>query len=75
MVQFQDQDITIKYDKIQKYIDQHCDFFVARGITTVYNTQARPIRLPVADLVYNSNQEQILFQIAQRQWVQQVTIE
>ena len=74
-VQFRDRDLTIKYDKIQKYIDQHCDFFVARGITTVYNTQATPIRLPVADLVHNSNQEQILFQIAQRQWVQQVTIE
>jgi hypothetical protein len=74
-VQFQDQDLALKYGKIQKYIDQHCDFFVAHGITTVYNTQARPIRLPVADLVYNSNQEQILSQIAQRQWVQQVTIE
>ena len=74
-VQFQDQDLTDRYGKIQKYIDQHCDFFVARGITNVYNTQARPIRLPVADLVYNGNQEQILSQIAERQWVQQVTIE
>jgi hypothetical protein len=74
-VQFRDQDLTDRYGKIQKYIDQHRDFFVARGITNVYNTQARPIRLPVADLVDNSNQEQILSQIAQRQWVQQVTIE
>lgn len=74
-VQFQDQDLTERYGKIQKYIDQHCDFFVARGITNVYNTQARPIRLPVADLVYTGNQEQILAQIAERQWVQQVTIQ
>ncbi len=74
-VQFQDQDLMDRYGKIQKYIDQHSDFFVARGITSVYNTQARPIRLPVADLVYNGNQEQILAQIAQRQWVQQATIE
>lgn len=74
-VQFRDQDLTDCYGKIQTYIDQHRDFFVARGITNVYNTQARPLRLPVADLVYNGNQEQILSQIAERQWVQQVTIE
>jgi hypothetical protein len=74
-VQFRDQDLTDRYGKIQKYIDQHRDFFVARGITNVYNTQARPIRLPVADLVYTGNQEQILHQIAERQWVQQVTIQ
>jgi hypothetical protein len=73
-VQFRDQDLTDRYGKIEKYIDQHREFFVARGITNVYNTQARPIRLPVADLVDNSNQEQILAQIAERQWVQQVTI-
>jgi hypothetical protein len=73
-VQFQDQDLTDRYGKIQKYIDQHRDFFIARGITNVYNTQARPIRLPVADLVDNGNQEQILALIAGRQWVQQVTI-
>jgi len=73
-VQFRDQDLTERYGKIQKYIDQHRDFFVARGITNVYNTQARPIRLPVADLVYNGNRDQLLAQIARRQWVQQVTI-
>ena len=74
-VQFRDQDLMPSYGKIQKYIDQHRDFFVAQGITNVYNTQARPIRLPVADLVYDGNQEQILAQIVERQWVQQVTIE
>jgi hypothetical protein len=74
-VQFRDQDLTDRYGKIQKYIDQHRDFFIARGITNVYNTQARPVRLPVADLIYDGNQEQILAQIAQRQWVQQVTIQ
>ena len=73
-IQFYCLDLTPRYGKIQTYIDQHRDFFVARGITNVYNTQARPLRLPVADLVYNGNQEQILSQIAERQWVQQVTI-
>jgi hypothetical protein len=74
-IQFHDQDLTDRYGKMQRYIDQHRDFFVARGITNVYNTQARPIRLPVADLIDNSNQEQILAQIAKSQWVQQVTIQ
>lgn len=74
-IQFYCLDLTPRYGKIQAYIDQHCDFFVARNITNVYNTQAIPLRLPVADLVYNGNQEQILAQIAERQWVQQVTIQ
>ena len=74
-VQFRNQDLTNRYHKIQNYIDQHRDFFLARGITNVYNTQARPLRLPVADLVYNGSQEQIIAQIAERQWVQQVTIQ
>ena len=73
-IQFYCLDLTPRYGKIQTYIDQHRDFFVARNITTVYNTQARPLRLPVADLVYNGNQEQLLSQIVKRQWVQQVTI-
>jgi len=54
-IQFYNRDLTERYGKIQKYIDQHRDFFLARGITNVYNTQARPVRLPVADLVHNSN--------------------
>jgi len=73
-VQFRDQDLTPSYGKVQQYIDQHSNFFLAQGITNVYNTQARPVRFPVADLVYNGNREQILAQIAERQWVQQVTI-
>ena len=74
-IQFYDRDLTERYGKVQKYIDEHGDFFVARGITNVYNTQARPVRFPVADLVYNGDQEQILAQITERQWVQQVTIQ
>lgn len=74
-IQFHDLDLKLQCDKIQKYIDQHQDFFVAQGITSVYNTQARPIRLPVADLVYNGDQDKILSQIALNQWVHKVTIE
>lgn len=74
-VQFSDQDLTPRYDKIQRYIDEHLDFFVARGITSVYNVQARPVRFGIADLIYDGNREQLIAQIAQRQWVQQATIE
>jgi hypothetical protein len=74
-IQFYDQDLTDRYGKVQQYIDQHCDFFVAHGITNVYNTQARPQRFPVADLIYTGNRDQLLANIAARQWVQQATIE
>jgi hypothetical protein len=74
-VQFYNRDLTNKHKEIQQYIDNHRDFFLARGITSVYNTQARPLRFPVADLIYNGDRDQLLAQIAERQWVQQVTIE
>jgi hypothetical protein len=41
----------------------------------VYNIKAQPLRFPVADLEYTGSREKLLFQIAQRQWVQQVTLE
>lgn len=74
-IQFYDRDLTERYGKVQRYIDQHCDFFLARGIISVYNTQARPVRFPVADLIYDGNRDRLLANIAQRQWVQQATIE
>lgn len=74
-VQFSDRDLTEKFKGIQSYIDYHKDFFLAHGITSVYNTQARPMRFPVADLIFDGNCEQLLASIAERQWVQQVTIE
>jgi hypothetical protein len=74
-VQFHNQDLTERYGKVQQYIDQHRDFFLAYNITNVYNTQARPQRFPVADLTYTGNREQLLADIAARQWVQQATIE
>jgi len=73
-VQFHNQDLTERYGKVQQYIDQHRDFFLAHSITNVYNTQARPQRFPVADLIYTGNCDQLLADIAARQWVQQATI-
>jgi len=74
-ISFYDQDLTDLYGKIQCYIDQHLDFFIARGITSVYNTQARPLRFGVADLIYDGDRDRLLDDIAARQWVQQATIE
>ena len=74
-IQFHDQDLTERYGKVQQYIDQHRDFFVAHSITNVYNTQARPQRFPVADLIYDGDRDRLLADIALRQWVQQATIE
>jgi hypothetical protein len=74
-IQFHDRDLTDRYGKVQQYIDQHGDFFLAHGITSVYNIQARPQRFPVADLIYTGNRNQLLADIAARQWIQQATIE
>jgi hypothetical protein len=74
-IQFYDRDLAEQYGKVQRYIDEHRDFFVAHGITSVYNTQARPVRFPVADLVYNGNLDRLLADIAKKQWVQQAIIE
>jgi len=41
----------------------------------VYNTQARPLRFGIADLIYDGDRDRLLADIAARQWVQQATIE
>lgn len=74
-VHFYDRNLSEIYGKVQRYIDQHQDFFVAHSITSVYNIKAQPLRYPVAELLYNGNKEQLLKEIAQRQWVQQVILE
>lgn len=74
-VQFHDQNLAEKYGQMQSYIDQHPEFFVAQNITSVYNIKAQPLRFPVADLIYQGNREELVAQIAQRQWVAKVEIE
>lgn len=73
-VQFSDYNLIEKYGRVQRYIDDHQDFFVAHGIKSVYNVKARPVRFPVADLVNGYNKDDLLSQIAQRQYVQQVEL-
>jgi len=74
-VQFYDQDLSDRYGKIQQYINLHRDFFLAHSITSVYNTQAQPYRFPVADLIYTGNRDQLMVDIASRQWIQQAIIQ
>ncbi len=74
-VSFYNRDLSEIYGSVQNYIDQHRDFFVAHNITSVYNIKAQPLRFPVAELVYAGNREELLFQIARRQWVHEVILE
>ena len=74
-VQFYDYDLSKKYGRIQRYIDEHQDFFVAQNITSVYNVRAQPLRFPVADLIHTGNKEELIAEIAKRQWVKRVSIE
>lgn len=74
-VHFHDIDLRNKYGRIQRYIDQHREFFLARNITSVYNVRAQPLRFPVADLIHRGNRNEILTEISKRQWVSRVEIE
>jgi hypothetical protein len=73
-VQFYDRDLNQTYGRVQSYIDQHQEFFLAHGITSVYNTKAQPLRFPVADLEYTGSRQELLLQIAQRQFVHEITL-
>jgi hypothetical protein len=74
-VQFYDRDLRTKYGRIQHYIDQHQDFFIAHDIKSVYNVKAQPLRFPVAELEYAGDRKHLLANITSRQWVYQVLIE
>lgn len=74
-VQFYDRDLTEVYGRVQNYIDKHQDFFLEHNIKSVYNIKAQPLRFPVAELEYTGCRNQLLLDIAQRQWVQQVILE
>jgi len=74
-VAFYDQDATVRYPQIQSYIEQHSDFFLAKGISDVYNTQAQPLYFPVADLEYSGSRDHLIEQIRSRQFVREVKLQ
>ena len=74
-VSFFDIDTRAYLPVMENYIQQHRDFFVARGIENVYNTNALPMRYPVADLEDSRSQQELIDLIKQRQYVTKVSIE
>jgi len=74
-VAFFNQDLSSKESSMQRYIDQHRDFFLAHHITNVYNARAQPLRFPVADLKYTGDTKELLTQIARQQQVLKVDIQ
>ena len=74
-VAFFNHDLIFKEPGMQQYIDQHQDFFLAHGITSVYNAIAQPLRFPVADLQYTGQPQQLIQEIARQQRVLKVTIQ
>lgn len=74
-VQFHEHNLSEKYGRIQRYIDEHQEFFLAKNITSVYNAKAQPLRFPVADLIYSGSRETLLQEIASRQLVSRVEIQ
>ena len=74
-VPFYNIDTRAKLPAMEKYMQQHQDFFVARGIENVYNIQALPMRYPVADLEDSRSEKELINLIQQRQYITRVTIE
>ena len=74
-VAFYDQDLGAKLPLMDNYYQQHREFFVAKGIESVYNVQAMPLRFPVAQLDNAMNRDHLLDQIRNRQYITQVTLE
>jgi len=74
-VAFFNRDLGFKLPGMQQYIDQHQDFFLAHGITNVYNAIAQPLRFPVADLEYIGRPQELIKEIARQQRVLKVEVQ
>ena len=74
-VAFYNRNLKKKFFNMQQYIEKHQEFFLARGIETVYNVKALPLRFPVADLEYTGTQQELISQIRSRQLVREVSIQ
>ena len=74
-VAFFNHDLSFKEPGMQQYIDRHQDFFLAHGITSVYNAIAQPLRFPVADLQYTGQPQQLIQEIARQQRVLKADIQ
>jgi hypothetical protein len=66
-VVFYNEDIGLKLPELDQYIQEHREFFLARGIENVYNVQSMPYRFPVADIEWSGTEEELIKQIQARQ--------
>jgi hypothetical protein len=73
-VVFYNEDIALKLPALNKYIQDHREFFLAQGIEDVYNVQAMPYKFPVADIEWPGTEEQLIKQIQQRQHIVSVEL-
>lgn len=64
-----------KLASMDKYIQEHREFFIARGIENVYNVRAMPYRFPVADVVWDGTEDELLEQIRRHQNIISVELE
>jgi hypothetical protein len=67
-------DLDQKLQKIKQYFDQHRDFFQQHGYTEYSHPRLLPYNFPVAKLETDLAPDEILAQIAARQFVTQVYI-
>ena len=74
-IPFFDIDNSVKLPAMEKYIQEHQDFFLAHSIENVYNIQAMPLRYPVADLQDTRSRDELIDLIAARQHVTRISIE
>jgi hypothetical protein len=64
-----------KIDAMQQYYLQNQDFFVERGYTEFNHPGLLPLRFPVAEIIITKDKEQIVRDIAKRQYVNKVYFE
>ena len=64
-----------KCHRMQKYFNEHIDFFHNKGYNSYRDLRLLPLRFPVAQLIETMPREQLLQEIQQRQLVTKVTIE
>lgn len=74
-VPFFDIDTRVRLPAMEKYLQQHQEFFVARHINNVYNTLVLPMRYPVADLEDSRSHTELIEQISLRQYITKVSIQ
>ena len=67
-----DQQTSKKLVEMEKYFNEHNDFFQSRGYNTFTHEKLLPYHLPVAELVETMPQEQLLKEIQKQQYINKV---